>query len=104
MTKHTPGPWTTQEVSNGDIHINHYSGSELEGNRASGNIGVVDGKRGEMNRANARLIAAAPELLEVALALVGAPPKYEVGGVATLSTLEVVEMARAAIAKAEGRT
>jgi hypothetical protein len=105
---HTPGPW---RMGNGHAVKLGSGFSDTEGYTVSaGNtdddtdrwIADVNCINGE-NEANARLIAAAPELFEVVLALVGASPKYGCGGVATLSTVEVVAMARAAIAKVEGR-
>jgi hypothetical protein len=51
-TQHTPGPWKT----NGDPYV-----STADGKRS---IAFCDTRHGHEDRANARLIAAAPELLE----------------------------------------
>jgi len=89
--KHTPGPWVVDgDVIRGDQQRN-------------GSISVASmldvsypyGRRaGESKHANARLIAAAPELLEALQALL-AESVYESMATAT---------ARAAIAKATGAT
>jgi DNA repair exonuclease SbcCD ATPase subunit len=53
-TKHTPGPWNAVELEDGNI---------VTGNtRHCGNVCELD--LGTESEANARLIAAAPELLE----------------------------------------
>ena len=52
MTQHTPGPWKVVDSGIGEWHIYEETGSK-----------VMTVK----NKANARLIAAAPELLEVAI-------------------------------------
>ena len=74
MSKHTPGPW--QVV-----------GSNVYGNNLRALL--------PMNAADARLIAAAPDLLEALEDLLGWQ---------TLAPDDVVTAARAAIAKARGET
>lgn len=59
---HTPGPWRLEGAW--DKRQVEYEYLDAGENRHAGNICVVDGKRGELNDANARLIAAAPDLLE----------------------------------------
>ena len=54
MTQHTPGPWT--------VHIN-YASANYTVFDADGNYGETDG---DTLTANAALIAAAPELLDLA--------------------------------------
>lgn len=82
-TQHTPGPW---EVRGGNV-IENPSGV---------NIAKAWMTDGEEECANARLIAAAPDLLKALIDVMSdpyfskAPTRYE--------------HARAAIAKAEGRT
>ena len=104
-TKHTPGPWVVAEgdsngqavVRNADIEI------------ATCWHHCVDGIEREM-RANARLIAAAPELLAALddlAEMCQQSRKYIVlsddGGMdAYNSTAEAILAARAAIAKAKG--
>lgn len=55
--KHTPGPWSVYEADDGDWHVVAGDDGELE------IAGFVDG-----GEANARLIAAAPDLLAIARA------------------------------------
>ena len=70
--KHTAGPWHVGVAPHGDCRI--YSGSESHaiartyGPELNG-IGVCD-LTGPMNRADARLIAAAPDLLALLIELV----------------------------------
>lgn len=68
--QYTPGPW-------------HRDGNDIdfeygrEGERCSGTIASIYG-RGEEQRANARLIAKAPEMAEALKAIVGGlqPPEF----------------------------
>lgn len=61
MTKHTPGPWQyAAKLSGSENHKGYYIGSE---GWALGFVQPGD-ENGELGEANARLIAAAPELLE----------------------------------------
>lgn len=84
MAKHTPGPWTHSE----DGVIVDAAGKQL--------ASVFPRDRA----ANARLIAAAPDLLEACrAALYGVVDR---GGPDGLSQTEVVDYLTAAIAKAEG--
>lgn len=92
--KHTPGPWVVDgDVIRGDQQRN-------------GSISVASmldvsypyGRRaGESKHANARLIAAAPDLLDALKGLLGITDFHELFGSKT-------EAARAAIAKATGAT
>ncbi len=66
MMAHTPGPWGFNKYSGigaGRFNLNPYvmSGGAVMGSYAHGNKGDLTA---EENRANANLIAAAPELLE----------------------------------------
>lgn len=79
--KHTPGPWTQHE---GEVRAKNY------GLISRSYYGKPDGE----GVANARLIAAAPELLQ---ALQGMVDYY---GTAS-ANIEALEAARAALAKAE---
>lgn len=65
MTKHTPGPWEVQVRQHVFVHANpeHHRGplAEMRGNL---NYPATDMRVDDAKDANARLIAAAPELLE----------------------------------------
>lgn len=82
---HTPGPWFSQYDDNGFYEI----GSETISIRLAFTYGEGDG-----DEANARLIAAAPDLLEALQAIMA--------GVAGCERQPHWEAARAAIAKATG--
>lgn len=94
--KHTPMPWTTIRCEDGMEVLTHDAES----------ICVVkhygDPYNSKREEANARLIAAAPELLEAAEAYVAHVRGYE----DTLSNGErhMLDLCRAAIAKATGNT
>lgn len=97
-SKHTPGPW----ISHGSPRIGTEShmGYCIQAGKMRGiliadlNPGTSSDRISEVCEANARLIASAPELLEVCKAMLNS-----VG--ADLDT--AYESARAAIQKAEGR-
>lgn len=59
MSKHTPGPWTVEDVGYGDIQENE---SRPMVTSPKGRI-IADPGDDAAGRANARLIAAAPEML-----------------------------------------
>ena len=98
MSKHTPGPWSVDgEVIRGDEQSN-------------GSVSVaciLDGaypygrRAGKSARANARLIAAAPELLEALNNLLSA---CDLPGDRDREIEQAIPHARAAIAKAKGET
>ncbi len=89
--KHTPGPWESQATAGYETHGQRAVYAEENGK----DIAIVyDGE------ANARLIAAAPELLEACKALVGSDHD---GKSFTSRAALATRLARAAIAKAEGR-
>ena len=87
-TKHTPGPWVAREYD-GRIYIDTIEGLFRPGYMATGVLSFD--ARG--NEANARLIAAAPELLEALIDMV------ESVGAADPGVYDL-DQARAAIAKA----
>ena len=98
MSKHTPGPWQTDQAEHDapyqDIRIHAGKGSICS-------VWIDDAPLHDYNaeqRANARLIAAAPELLEALRTAVdhleGMPDQEDVAA--------CVVKARAAIAKATG--
>ena len=82
MSKHSPGPWPTRE-----------SATHVTVTNARGDAVFHDDKRIPGVMADARLIAAAPELLEALKVLV------ENGGI---GPEQMFHNARAAIAKATG--
>lgn len=96
-TKHTPGPWKATK------------GGEIRAVQDSIEITIAvtfdlrEDDRGTKKEANARLIAAAPELLEALRDLAGWAEMYR-DSVAYESGRKHIYAARAAIAKAEGRT
>lgn len=81
QTQHTPGPWTAFKDMLGKWHVDHEDGHC-----------IIQGEKAE---ANARLIAAAPELLAALQNLLDADMTSE-------SAIKVVHNARIAIAKAKG--
>ena len=89
-TKHTPGPWRAKEGNVADFHC--IEQIDLNGERVT-DITYLTLRKGEEGRANARLVASAPELL---LALIELRDWYsEHTGLPAVS-------ANAAIAKATG--
>lgn len=104
-SKHTPGPWKVhpregmaRSYYGTHVAASHYSTPGV----SSGRDSVCD-CTGEHQDANARLIAAAPELLEALRTLVSRDFAYYGGFVMDCNiTMEEVQRARAAIAKAEG--
>jgi hypothetical protein len=80
MSEHTPGPWKT----NGDPYV-----STADGKRS---IAFCDTRHGYEDRANARLIAATPDLLNALMALADVAERKGIP----------CDAARAAIAKATG--
>lgn len=96
-TKHTPGPWVY--IGNGDIvaRSEKYCGGEKD-------IASVFLTRNDEDEANARLIAAAPDLLE-ALQFITQDvcERFDMNDPSTnLGMRMAVKEARAAIAKATG--
>jgi len=92
MSKHTPGPWRVAPPSVGRFKVCTVEGGKIVGEASNYN---------EQADANARLIAAAPELLVAAqdafsiLCHLDEPIPYE-------RIAECIEDLRAAIAKATG--
>ena len=62
-TQHTPGPWSYRG-SLGPQSNPHLLGPHVVENATGIQIAILNGWRSEVSEANARLIAAAPELLE----------------------------------------
>ena len=100
--KHTPGPWRwwIDDIGNEifliDSQKDSILGPTFEINGKTGSVAL----RCDVTRANARLIAAAPELLDALKALLG----LTLSDNGNQSAAAVEDMARAAIAKAEGAT
>ena len=90
-TKHTPGPWVVKSARSG-FYVESQFDVIVESLDEFGRYGAID------DEANARLIAAAPELLE---ALEGCIVVIDNGRVPSLNFQAA---ARAAIAKAKGET
>ncbi len=100
MPKHTPGPW---EVRHG-VGINpRYPWRVATGGYCVCTDVAHTGGGASQQEANARLIAAAPDLLNVAQMLIEAEREASTDDTFRLKVSIVCEFARAAIAKAEGR-
>lgn len=102
--KHTPGPWHLEEMGYNSSSY-YIRGSSESGDRLTiGKGAVAHIPRSTVNpmEANARLIAAAPELLEALKAMIDAERVYE-SGVRSSEELAALEKAHAAITKATGR-
>jgi hypothetical protein len=96
-TQHTPGPWRV-----GDAAHTIFGPKQSDGSLAVTIASVAGNARMEDYRANARLIAAAPDLLAALKDITAKLASYEKfpdgsGNTATF------DKARAAIAKAEGK-
>jgi len=97
MNEHTPGPWTHE--GQGDI-----TGIEDNGfgrgpvDVCSVYLRTVEGR----HEANARLIAAAPDLLEALEAWISYHDDEEDGVDSMLRYAKAIDMTRAAIARAKG--
>lgn len=100
MTKHTPGPWHIAEYGmNKDGTPKHYG--IVHGDITIANLGTSTNKNAKEMDANARLIAAAPDLLEALLDmwnLINVDVSTD-----TIKAGTTFKTARAAIAKATGK-
>ncbi len=110
---HTPGPWKTealiQEVGFGEKHrvayVNAQSETVAQCWLTGCDRGLADETRLAETRANARLIAAAPELLALASKLAVLPvhsPEWLENPSVRVDLSAAVYAARAAVAKAQG--
>lgn len=96
--KHTPGPWIARKFRGYRITTDAYRGSFVDPY-----VCTVDGIDGR-NEANARLIAAAPELLEVCKRLLACRAPNGDGSYTKAAPNDSdFLLAEKAIAKAEGR-
>ena len=96
--KHTPGNWYTHRSGFSTVYVEARIGGGMVQEIAA--CGPTEAGA-EQQEANARLIAAAPELLE-ALVEMTALAAGPTGGVTVQQKRDVVSKARAAIAKATG--
>lgn len=111
MSKHTPGPWKwNSDPDMGGFHV--YMGAAIS--KRSGyeshqhlemdfSIYPEDGEQWEEAKANTRLIAAAPELLEALVLLEREMVDSGNAGSADYGWKPAIEKTRAAIAKATGK-
>lgn len=99
MSAHLPGPWRVSEMNNGFIFVKHDSNAHGPLVVTVAWVVVREGCYVE-GEANARLIAAAPDLLAACRAMVECCGSSENWNGETRHALSVIE---AAIAKAEGR-
>ncbi len=91
---HTPGPWKVEETSSGPIYI------EARDGRALATLAAWSSDDMPGAAANARLMAAAPDLLEALRFLVLDVEHYGAQGVAP--TKAAMNAAKDAVAKATG--
>lgn len=103
--KHTPSPWAVSKGYDGSISVSATRPYRIN-NISAGTPIICDVYQHPefdsfSGAANARLIAAAPELLEALKAMIDAERVYESGGRSS-EELAALEKAHAAIAKAEG--
>ena len=91
-TKHTPGPWRSALVSDKSWHVGVYDNTGTQ----VALVKVASALSAPRRDADARLIAAAPELLEALKAAFDLMVQEDFG------TLTLVPKLRAAIAKATG--
>lgn len=108
MSKHTPGPWW---VALGSAFGGRcYSGISSKNHDFLAEVVVQmedDDKWAEQLQANARLISAAPELLQALQSMLQWMPVYPAGADGIVggreAHAEAIKAARAAIAKATGK-
>lgn len=97
--KHTPGPWWVDDFGNGDVRVVVDPVKGMPPPICDGRTFVCklyqQDERGIDAKANARLIAAAPELLAILSAIIDLNPQLPMG---------YREEAEAVIAKATGGT
>ena len=98
MSKHTPGPWLVKPRAYGRLAVEQLATEKWGKNRVLAHVPPQYGKVGPDVAANALLMAEAPHLLRAL---------YEVDALATRHGRGAIgraqQIARAAIAKAEGR-
>jgi hypothetical protein len=97
MSKHTPGPWEVDSNAQGELLVMSRDGAAI----AVVPVGAYG--RSERSQPNARLIAAAPELLEALRHVMQALDLVTPGRAADSPAARSLRVATAAIAKAEGK-
>jgi hypothetical protein len=110
MNKHTPGPWKAIDVTSEKSLV--YRRIDGNGKKMIGFAGVYKMKDKSESEANARLIIAAPELLEALHDIVGDLAEeyfiragtYTDGEPLQAALRSALDRAHAAIAKAEGES
>lgn len=106
--RHTPGPWAVEDPMDGELSI-------VEANKLThewkfiATIYLREGRDPDefphhVSEANARLIAAAPDLLEVLRKVRNQIDDPHMGSVDHRSDVALVSAIRIAVAKAEGRS
>ena len=106
---HTPGPWTFEEIderSRRELHIDSPAFWIVGNSQTSDEVvGTVEAVDVEQARVDARLIAAAPELLAELKSMTDRFERCVIGsGTDPEFAAEAVKNARIVIAKAEGRS
>ena len=99
--RHTPGPWRIEEQSREWFARTNHAYRVVSNNKPTYFVASVEGW-GDICKANAHLIAAAPELLEALKAMVASYDGIR-DGLTSPVVIAKLRMADAAIAKAEGR-
>lgn len=103
MSKHTPGPWTLGSTRNQGRYISGEGWAELAHVVTVLSYGNGSLRKDHTGEANARLIAAAPELLAVLEALANTADNALEDAAGYRHALRMsITTARAAIAKARG--
>ena len=97
MSKHTPGPWTANKPTQSNGRAEVHAGPMLV---AQAFNWLLDAEGDEQCWADARLIAAAPDLLAALNDMLNAENSYPYGGMSE-SEIAAIGKARAAIARAE---
>jgi hypothetical protein len=99
MTKHTPGPWTLDGHNLSSVIRCTVPRGHPDAKHTCGDYETIAECGGDNWKANARLIAAAPDMLEALRTIVEYGPQSGMKADAPM-----LIAARAAIAKAEGRS
>lgn len=95
MSKHTPGPWVISYTHDDNLSIAIDDDPGIQGERNYDLVTVTHGDPDEL-LANARLISAAPELLDALKSMLN------LGNLGAYERADAVKAARAAVAKATG--